>query len=177
MRRALRTLWLALNYIEEFVVVVCMIGIAVLTFLAVLTRYVFNLPIAGADEVATFMFLWAALFGAAAGFKYNQHGSVPLLANLLPDAARRFSDLTVLAVMAAFFLFLAYYTWQFLGQSLRIGQISPATGIPVWTVNAGIFVALLLCGVRCIVAIARDLIGLPRYNPMPRLPGLDPEQL
>lgn len=176
MQRVVRTLWLALNYIEEFVVVVCMIGIAVLTFLAVITRYVFNLPIAGADEMATFMFLWAALFGAAAGFKYNQHGSVPLLANLLPNVARRVSDLIVLAVMAVFFLFLAYYTWQFLGQSLRIGQTSPATGIPVWTVNAGIFVALLLCGVRCLVAIVRDLVGLPRYNPIPRFKRLDTEQ-
>lgn len=173
MRWVCRNLWCVLNHIEEVVVVICMVGITVLTFLAVLTRYVFNIPIAGADEMATFMFLWAALFGAAAGFKYNQHGSVPLIANLLPGRARRVADLAVLVVMALFFLFLAYYTWQFLGQSLRIGQTSPATGIPVWTVNAGIFVALLLCGLRCLVAIMRDLSGLPRYAGMPRLPGTD----
>lgn len=159
------------GYIEEVIVVLCMFGITVLTFTSVVSRYVLNLPIVGADELATYMFLWAALFGAAAGFKYNQHGSVPIVANLLPPAARRFADLGVLVAMALFFLFLSYYTWLFLSQSFRIGQTSPATGIPVWTVNAGIFAALALCSVRCIVAVARDIAGLQRYPKVPAAPG------
>ncbi|KAA0892632.1 TRAP transporter small permease [Pusillimonas sp. ANT_WB101] len=170
MKQITRPILFAFVHIEEVIVVLCMIGIAVLTFLAVLTRYVFSFSIIGADEMATFMFLWAALFGAAAGFKYNQHGSVPLLANLLPRGARRVADLLVLLVMAGFFLFLTWYTWLFLAQSYRVGQTSPATGIPVWIVNAGIFVALGLCSLRCLIAVVRDLSGRLRYPNMPRLP-------
>lgn len=170
MKTIFRAVLFVLNHIEETVVVLCMIGITVLTFLAVLTRYVLNFSIAGADEVAAFMFLWAALFGAAAAFKYNQHGSVPLLADRLPPGARRVADLAVLLAMAAFFFFLTWYTWLFVSQSYRIGQISPATGIKVWIVNAGILVALGLCGLRCLVAALRDLVGLGRYPDMPKLP-------
>ncbi len=168
MRRIGRHALFLVDHIEEAIVVVCMFGIVVLTFAAVLARYVFQVPIAGADEVATFMFLWAALFGASAGFKYNQHGGVPLIADMLPERARRSADLAVLIVMAIFFLFLGYFTWQFLAQSFRVGQTSPATGIPSWVVNAGIFGALTLCGVRCVVAVIRDLAGLRRYADPPK---------
>ncbi len=150
--------------------VICMTGVTVLTFLAVISRYVLNFSIVGADEIAAFMFLWAALFGAAAGFKYNQHGSVPLIADRLPARARRVADLAVLFAMAAFFLFLTWYTWLFLTQSYRVGQVNPATGIRVWVVNAGIFAALGLCGLRCLIAALRDLLGLDRYPDMPKLP-------
>lgn len=170
MRFFSRYLLCALNHIEEIIVVICMIGITVLTFLAVLTRYVFSFSISGADELATFMFLWAALFGASAGFRYDKHGSVPLLANLLPKGARRVADLSVLLVMTAFFLFLSWYTWIFLQQSFRIGQTSPATGIPVWIVNAGIFAALSLCSLRCLNAVIRDLMGRRRFPETPHLP-------
>lgn len=155
------------NHAEEIIVVVCMFGIVILTFTAVVARYVFRLPIAGADEVATFMFLWASLFGASAAFKYNKHGGVPLLVDLLSDKLRRLSDLAVLIVIAGFFAFLAYYSWIFLSQSMRVGQTSPATGIPVWTINAGIFAALLMCSLRCIVAVIRDLLGMERYPAVP----------
>lgn len=155
------------DHLEEIIVVVCMFGIVILTFTAVIARYVFRIPIAGADEVATFMFLWAALFGASAAFKYNKHGGVPLLADTLSPAHRRIADLLVLLVTAAFFAFLAYYCWVFLAQSFRVGQTSPATGIPVWVINAGIFASLSMCGIRCLVAVFRDLAGLPRYQDVP----------
>ena len=167
MKRIVRSLLYVLDHLEEGITVVCMIGITILTFIAVFTRYVFSIPIAGAEEMASFMFTWAALFGAAAAFKYNQHGSVPLLANRLGPKARRVLDLIVLFVMTVFFAFLTFYTWRFVAQSFRVGQTSPATGIPGWTVNAGIFVALLLCGVRCAIAILRDLLGMERYQRMP----------
>ncbi len=170
MKHITRPVAYAFSHIEEAIVIVCMIGISILTFLAVLTRYVFSFSIIGADELATFMFLWASLFGAAAAFKYNQHGSMPLFVNLLPQRARRFADLAVLLVMAGFFLFLTWYAWLFVLQSYRVGQTSPATGIPVWIVNAGIFVALGLCSLRCLVAMLRGLAGGLRYPDMPRLP-------
>lgn len=170
MRSAFRKLLYAIDHIEEIICVVCMFGVTVLTFVAVLTRYVFSFSISGADELATYMFLWAALFGAAAAFRYDKHGNVPIIANLLSKKARRVSDLTVLIVMTGFFLFLSWYTWLFLEQSYRIGQRSPATDLPVWIVNAGIFAALLLCSLRCLNAVIRDLQGKRRYPETPELP-------
>lgn len=170
MRSIVKAILHALNHTEEIIVIVCMFGITVLTFFAVMTRYIFNFSISGADELATYMFLWAALFGAAAGFRYDKHGSVPLIANLLPAVGRRIADLGVLLVIAAFFLFLTWYTALFVLQSFRIGQTSPATGIPVWIVNGGILAALAMCSVRCLVAVIRDLRGRRRFPETPRLP-------
>jgi C4-dicarboxylate transporter DctQ subunit len=170
MRRFSKVFVFIINHIEELIITVCMFGITLLTFFSAMSRYLFNLPVSGADEIASFLFLWAALFGAAAAFKYNKHGGVPLLADLLSNGARRIADLLVLATTAAFFLFLSYYTWQYLVQSYHVGQTSPATGVPSWVINAGTFAAIFLCGVRCIVAILRDLANLPRYEEAPGEP-------
>ncbi|HLR14017.1 MAG TPA: TRAP transporter small permease [Burkholderiaceae bacterium] len=170
MRTTFRKLFHVISHIEELICIICMFGITILMFSAVLSRYVFSYSIAGVDEIATFMFLWAALFGASAGFKYDKHGSVPIIANLLPGGARRIFDVAGLLVMGAFFLFLTRYTWIFLAQSYRVGQTSPATDIPVWIVNAGIFVALGLCSLRCFSAAIRDISGRRRYPAAPELP-------
>lgn len=167
MKHVVRSLLYVFDHLEEGITVICMTGITILTFIAVVTRFVFSIPIAGAEEIASFMFTWAALFGAAAAFKYNQHGSVPILANRLGPRARRVLDLIVLFVMMVFFAFLAFYTWRFVAQSFRVGQVSPATGVPGWTVNAGIFAALALCGIRCAIALFRDLVGMERYQRLP----------
>jgi TRAP-type C4-dicarboxylate transport system permease small subunit len=167
MQRLKKSGFFIFNHLEEIIVVICMFGIVSLTFAGVIARYVLRMPIAGADELATYMFLWASLFGASAAFKYNKHGGVPLLVDFLSSRLRRVSDLAVLAVTAAFFTFLAYYCWHFLGQSMRSGQTSPATGIPVWILNAGIFLALAMCSLRCLIAIGRDLRGMNRYPSVP----------
>lgn len=161
-----------INHFEEVVVVICMFGIVILTFSAVVARYVLRMPIAGADEIATYMFLWASLFGAAAAFKYNKHGGMPLLVDLLPATLRRVSDLVVLVIISFFFAFLSYYSWKFLNQSMRVGQTSPATGIPVWIINAGIFLALCMCSIRCFIAVVRDLIGMDRFPEVPVSPNI-----
>ena len=170
MSQFVRTFLFLINRIEEFIITVCMFGITLLTFFSAMSRYLFNMPVSGADEIASFLFLWAALFGAAAAFKYNKHGSVPLLADFLPEKMRRVADLLVLATTALFFLFLSYHTWLYLVQSYQIGQTSPATGVPSWVINAGTFTAIFLCGVRCIAAIIRDLANLPRYEDAPDEP-------
>ena len=100
------------NHFEEIIVIICMFGIVILTFIAVIARYVFRMPIAGADEIATYMFLWASLFGASAAFKYNKHGGVPLLADMLPANLRRISDLLVLALTAVFLLIIVGAFWD-----------------------------------------------------------------
>ena len=156
-----------LNSIEEVIVTFCMFGITILTFAEVMARYVFRTPIIGAAELTTYLFIWASLFGAAAAFKYNLHGGVPILVDLLPPGVRRIADRLLMLVTTGFFAFLSYYTWLFVQQSIRVGQTSPATGIPAWIVNAGILGALLLCALRNFGVLYRDLTGQPRYRKVP----------
>ena len=156
-----------LDRIDEAIVIVCMAGIAILTFIAVVARYVFSMPIAGADELATILFVWAALFGASAAFKYNMHGGVPILVDRLPRRARWVADIAGLAFMAFIFAFLTFHTFYFVMNSYRIGQTSPATGIPSWVINFGILLALSICLIRCIIPIWNDIRGKPRFKQAP----------
>ena len=77
-----------------FIALACA-GIVVLVFAGVLSRFVFSQPMAWSEELARYLFLWAALVGAAAGCRNNQHGGIPLLVHKFPPGGQRFVEVLV----------------------------------------------------------------------------------
>ena len=130
-----------------FIVLAC-IGIVVLVFLGVLSRFLFSTPMAWSEELARYLFLWAALVGAAAGCRSNQHGGIPLLVHKFPPSWQRGVEIFVSALVVLVLLVLA---WQSLGstlQGLASGQTSLASGIPIWVINGVSLLAYLLAILR-----------------------------
>ena len=137
-----------LDNIEKFVVVACCIGIVALIFAGVLSRYVFHFSIAWTEEFARFLFLWGSLFGAAAAFKEQGHGGLPILVERLPPAGRRAFEVLCFLLVT---VFLGYLVWQSFGTvvtSWESKQASIITDFPIWTVNAGMMLAFALALIR-----------------------------
>lgn len=130
-----------------FIALACM-GIVVLVFLGVLSRFIFSNPMAWSEELARYLFLWAALVGAAAGCRTNQHGGIPLLVHKFPASWQRGAEIFVTALVL---LVLAVLAWQSVDstlQGLSSGQTSLASGIPVWVINGIAVLAYLLAILR-----------------------------
>lgn len=130
-----------------FIALAC-IGIVVLVFLGVLSRFIFSNPMAWSEELARYLFLWAALVGAAAGCRTNQHGGIPLLVDKFPASWQRGVEIFVTAIVL---LVLAVLAWQSVDstlQGLRSGQTSLASGIPIWVINGIAMLAYLLAILR-----------------------------
>ena len=68
----------------------------VLLLVGVLSRYVFRTPIVWSDELASIIFLWLAMLGAAIAVQRGKHMRLDYVAGRLPPRAR-----TVAAVLAA----------------------------------------------------------------------------
>jgi C4-dicarboxylate transporter DctQ subunit len=139
-----------LDRLERLVIVLCCAGIVVLIFSGVVSRFALHYAIAWSEELARFLFLWGALFGAAAACRTGQHGGIPLIVDhLSPTWQRRVEVLVGLGVT----LFLGYLAWQSLGTTIRAfgsGQTSTTTHIPIWVVNLGMMLAFLLAVLRSI---------------------------
>jgi C4-dicarboxylate transporter DctQ subunit len=134
-----------------FIVLACT-GIVVLVFAGVLSRFVFAYPMAWSEELARYLFLWAALVGAASACRNNQHGGIPLLVHKLSPPWQRAAEIFVAALVV---LVLCVLAWQSLGSTLQgidSGQTSLASGIPIWVING---IALL----AYVLAILRTLQG------------------
>ena len=146
----LRRLGTWLDRAEAAVIIACGAGIVLLIFSGVLSRFVFHYSIAWSEELARFLFLWGALFGAAAACRTGQHGGIPLLMDRLSPGAQRAVEIVVGLGVTGFLGYLAWQSWGTTGRAWSTGQVSTTTGIPIWVVNGGMLLAFLLAVLRSI---------------------------
>ena len=135
--------------------VLFLIGIVVLIFSGVLSRFVFHYSIAFTEELARFLFVWGALLGAAAAFRTGDHGGVPLLANRFSPRWQRAVEIFVALGVTGFMGYLVFMTSVSTMKSFQSGQISTTTEIPVWIINLGMMLAFAAGVVRCIQGFHR----------------------
>jgi TRAP-type C4-dicarboxylate transport system permease small subunit len=119
----------ALNRLCEFGLVLLLSIMAVVVFLAVLFRYVLDLPLFWTEELARYCLIWSSLLGAAIALKRGEHIAVSFFMDHFPEKTKR-----VLGVMAqlSVVLILAVMLWG--GIHLVIvasRQLSPALRIPM----------------------------------------------
>lgn len=156
-----------LDRLEKIIVVACCIGIVVLIFAGVLSRYVFHFSIAWSEEFARFLFLWGSLFGAAAAFKEQGHGGLPILVERLPRAGRRAFEVLCFALVSVFLCYLVWQSWATVVASFSSDQHSIITGFPIWTVNAGMLLAFALAVVRNVQGYRRGIYRTGAEAPDP----------
>jgi C4-dicarboxylate transporter, DctQ subunit len=164
MRKVLVTLGIWLDGAEKFLVVVLCGGIVVLVFSGALSRYVFSYSMAWSEELARLLFLWGALFGAAAACRYGQHGGIPLMVDKLPPWLQRVVEAVVFAGMLGFLGYLAWQSWETTTRALASGQINMTTKIPIWVVNAGMFAAFCLAILRTVQGFLQGAYRVDRPN-------------
>ena len=140
----------AFEWTEKCIVVLFLVGIVVLIFSGVLSRFVFHYSIAFTEELARFLFVWGALLGAAAAFRTGDHGGVPLLANRFSPRWQRGVEIFVALGVTGFMGYLVFMTSVSTMKSFQSGQISTTTEIPVWIINLGMMLAFAAGVVRCI---------------------------
>jgi len=146
-----------LDFFEEGVIVLCMAGIAVLTFGAVLSRFVFNFSIAWSEELVRYLFIWGSMFGASYAFKYNAHSGLPILVEKFPPSLYKAVHVATGIISASLFALIVYLGWGLVVMGLESGQLSPATKIPYWVVNFGLVAALSMCAYRVVESVVRFL--------------------
>ena len=73
----------------------------VILFVGILARYVFHRPLVWSDELASILFLWLAVLGAALAFRRGENLRMATFVNKLsPDAQRQFAAITLAASLA-----------------------------------------------------------------------------
>lgn len=139
------------------------------TFANVLLRYFFNSPIVGVDELALFVFVWAAYAGALIAFKRHRHYSVSLLADLLPRLPRAIFDAIAQMIVMGVLLIMIYYSYKV--NVLLQFQRSPALEIPIYFAYA----AFPIMSMGMMVYAIIDFIELVRVGFLGREPIFIPD--
>lgn len=127
-RRMLDRIEHAVVRLNQALVVALMASMAVLVFVNVVTRYVFNHSIIWVEEFTQFQMIWVTFLGAGLALREGRHISVDTLQDLLPDAARLWLRRLLAAAMAVFLAVLVVLGGQIV--AFTWSQETPVMGLP-----------------------------------------------
>ena len=142
--------------------ILVLVEIAVL-LAGVISRYVLHAPLVWSDELASILFLWLAMLGAAVAFRHGEHMRMTALVTSVSPRMRSFFDALAIAASVMFLLLLIKPALEFahdegmiLTPALEIPNTWRAAAIPVGLIImlAMSFLRLLEIGNWRVVAIA-----------------------
>ena len=135
-----------LDRLEEIIIASLMGAATLITFVAVLHRYLVDIPLlypylfginlAWSQELCIYMFIWMAKFGAAYGVRTGIHVGVDVLINRLNDRWRKRVILFGLAGGALFTAIVGTMGAKFVIELMNTDQVSPDLELPSWLVYA-----------------------------------------
>lgn len=130
--------------LEKAIMGIGLFATTVIIFANVIARYVFQNSFVWAEELARYNIIWVAFIGMSLCARLGGHVSMDVLFSRLRGPSRLFVWRFINVVTTGFCVYLAFTGWLLVSSVWRTGQISPATGLPMWVVYLAVPVGALL---------------------------------
>lgn len=139
---------------------VFLLVITLLTFTAVMMRYVFAIPFPGSFDVSRLLLGVAILWGIAVAAHRGSHITVDILWQAAPRWAQKAMDLLGDLLFAGFMGIFAWMLLQHVEKTRSSGQTTFELSIPIWPFYAVAWLGVVLCVLVLIARILRTAFGL-----------------
>ncbi|WP_353154210.1 TRAP transporter small permease [Pollutimonas bauzanensis] len=118
--------------IEDWLSVLILGGLALITFTNVLVRYLTNNSFAWTEEISVFLLIVLTMTAGATAFVRNQHIRIEIIADGgSPQRQRKLAIISSVVVLL-FFVLLAVLSLRMAIDDYTWGDTSPAIGVPNW---------------------------------------------
>jgi C4-dicarboxylate transporter, DctQ subunit len=109
------------NRIEENIISILLVSMALLVFIEVLMRFAFNAGFIWMEELTLTLNAWFVLFGMSYGVKVGAHIGVDAFVKKLPPIQRKLAALFTIFLCLAYCLFFLYGSLIYLQKMYQIG--------------------------------------------------------
>jgi tripartite ATP-independent transporter DctM subunit len=123
----------------------------VILLAGVVSRYVFDHPLVWSDELASILFLWLAMLGAAIALRRNEHMRMTAVVGMLPPSARAALDAFATGAALAFLALIVWPSYSYALEevpiatpALEISDALRAAAMPAGVALMAIFAVLRL---------------------------------
>jgi tripartite ATP-independent transporter DctM subunit len=123
----------------------------VVLFAGVVSRYGFHSPLIWSDELASILFLWLAMLGAAVAFRRGEHMRMTALLAIASPRGRAFLDVVATCAALAFLLLIAGPAYEYAYEesyittpALQLANVWRAAALPVGIALMALFALLRL---------------------------------
>jgi tripartite ATP-independent transporter DctM subunit len=153
-RRSLATsLDVYLGMLVEIPAALLVVAEIVILFAGVVARYGLHRPLIWSDELASILFLWLAMLGAAVAFRRAEHMRMTAVVASAKPAMRAYLDVVATCAALAFLLLIAWPSYEYAYEESFI--TTPALQIPnVWRA-AALPVGICLMALFALLRLAR----------------------
>src|SRR5215213_3563592 len=141
----------ALGMLVEIPAALLVIAEIVILFAGVVARYALHRPLIWSDELASILFLWLAMLGAAVAFRRAEHMRMTAVVASARPAMRAYLDLVATSAALAFLLLIAWPSYQYAYEesyittpALEIANFWRAAALPVGIGLMALFALLRL---------------------------------
>ena len=141
--------WLAM--LVEIPAALLVVAEIVILFAGVVARYGLRQPLIWSDELASILFLWLAMLGAAVAFRRSEHMRMTAVVASAGPAMRAWLDLVATCAALAFLLMIAWPSYEYAYEesfittpALQIANIWRAAALPVGIGLMALFALLRL---------------------------------
>jgi tripartite ATP-independent transporter DctM subunit len=150
-RRSAASLEASLGIMVEIPAAVLVVAEIVILFAGVVARYGLHQPLIWSDELASILFLWLAMLGAAVAFRRSEHMRMTAVVANAKPAARAYLDVVATCAALSFLLLIAWPAYEYAYEesfittpALQIPNVWRAAALPVGTGLMALFALLRL---------------------------------
>ena len=118
--------------LEDWVSVLVLAALALITFANVLVRYLTDSSFAWTEEISVFLLIVLTMTAGTTAFVRNQHIRVEAFADNGPARRRRLLAVVGTTLVLLFFMLLTILSGRMVYDEYTWGDTSPAIGIPNW---------------------------------------------
>lgn len=118
--------------IEEWIAIVCLIIMSLLTFTNVVARYVFSASFSFSEELTTYLFVLLSLVGTAIAAKRRAHLGLSILTDAVSKSTERYFKIFGYLVSVLFSAALFYYGILMVKSQIMLGQVTAGMQWPEW---------------------------------------------
>lgn len=145
LRPSLLGLTRLLGRIEAIAASILLVAMVAIVFLDVMLRYIWNAPIRGAGELATTLFVWVVMLGAASAARRRLHVGIDWFVEQLPSGAQAWVRVAATACVTVTLLVTAWFGVELMNGSRD--RTLPLTGIPLRNLYAGLPLGCVLMAI------------------------------
>src|SRR5581483_3401296 len=157
----------ALGMLVEIPAAVLVVAEIVILFAGVVARYGLRSPLIWSDELASILFLWLAMLGAAVAFRRSEHMRMTAVVGRAGPRMRGYLDVVATSAALAFLLMIVWPAYQYAYEesfittpALQIQNIWRAAALPAGTGLMALFALLRLARVGDIKVLAAAVLSV-----------------
>ena len=139
-----------LNNIESYICRMLLGVFVTLLFVQILSREIFGYSIAWGEELATYLFVWFAYFGASHAAKMAAHNRVTFQFKIFPKYVATFCEFIADLIWLAFNVYFVYLSYDFVNNKMNLFWKSQTLGIPMKYFYMVLPIAFALMSIRII---------------------------